>query len=196
MPNTYMTMSAGASAYTTISPAIMQPKLPQHYMETANLVMRPVTRKDTDEYALLFSDENVMRHVGLEAGQLYSREESEQIVADAVDAWSTRGWGRWSIFHRETDEFAGFCGYRSEDEKPELISMLHERFWGTGLAQEANQACLDYGFAHLGFTEVKSFCRPQNTRARGMLNKLDAEFLGMTDFHGVEGAAYRLLPQR
>ena len=98
------------------------------------------------------------------------------------------------MFDTETGEFVGFCGFRSEQEKPELICALHERFWGLELAAEAAEACLEYGYKSLGFTEVISFTRPNNRRARRVLDKLNAKFLNFMDFHGVEGAAYQLMP--
>jgi RimJ/RimL family protein N-acetyltransferase len=116
------------------------------------------------------------------------------IVEGAVTAWKTRGYGRWSVFDRETGEFAGFCGFRCEGGVPELLSVFHERFWGFGYTREAAQAALNYGFEKLGFSVVCSFARPQNRRARALLRKLGAEFIGYVDFYGVKGAAYRIRP--
>jgi RimJ/RimL family protein N-acetyltransferase len=187
-----MTQTAVSKA-STVNAALLSELNKDHLILTDDLLLRPIEIEDTADYALLLADANVMRFVGLEEGQVLSYDESTELVAGAVTAWTKRGWGRWSIFDSATGEFIGFCGYRCEDGMPELISIIHERYWGTGLAYEANRACLDYGFANLGFTEITSFTRPRNARARGLLAKLGAEFLAMVDFHGVEGAAYRLL---
>jgi len=189
-----MTMNNTAvSKASTVHVTLLAELNKDHIILTENLVLRPVEDVDAAEYATLLGDVNVMRYVGLEEGQVLSFDESVGIVAGAVKAWDTRGWGRWSIFDARTGEFIGFCGYRMEDGSPELISIVHERFWGTGVAHEANGACVAYGFTQLGFSEIISFTRPQNARARGLLAKLGAEFRGLIDFHGVEGAAYRLL---
>jgi ribosomal-protein-alanine N-acetyltransferase len=135
-----------------------------------------------------------MKFIGIEAGYIPSREEIEQLLDGAIKAWETRGYGRWSVFDQKTMEFIGFCGFRSEEGEPELIFALHEKFWGQGLAEEAANACLDYGFNKLGFTNVKAFTRPAHERARKVLDKLKAQFLNYVNFHGVEGAAYQLLP--
>jgi RimJ/RimL family protein N-acetyltransferase len=97
------------------------------------------------------------------------------------------------MFDRKTDEFIGFCGFRSEQGVPELICMLHERFWGQGITGEAATACIDYGYQSLGFTTIKAYTRPAHFRARRVLEKLDAEFVGYTNFHGVCGASYILV---
>jgi RimJ/RimL family protein N-acetyltransferase len=156
--------------------------------------MSPVNESDLIEYIELFSDPAVMRFVGIEAGYIPSYKEIEQIHNSAVQAWKTRGYGRWSIFDCKTKEFVGFCGFRSEQGSPELICMLHERFWGKGLAVEAAGACLSYGFESLAFTEVKAFTRPDHSRARRVLDKINAKFTSYVDFHGVEGAAYLIKP--
>lgn len=186
--------NAAISKASTVHASLLTELNKDHIILTENLLLRPVQETDAAEYAGLLGDVNVMRYVGLDEGQVLSYEESQAVVTGAVNAWKARGWGRWSIFDASTGEFIGFCGYRMEDGLPELISIVHERYWGTGAAHEANRECIRYGFAQLGFTGILSFTRPQNARARGLLRKLGAEYQGNIDFHGVEGAAYRLLP--
>ncbi len=170
------------------------PVLPDHQIRTARLRLRRVNEADLVNFIELFSDSAVMRFIGIEAGYVPSYKEIEQMHSGAVQVWKTRGYGRWSMFDAETGEFVGFCGFRSEQGKPELICALHERFWGLKLAAEAAGACLNYGYESLGFTEVKAFTRPNNRRARRVLDKLNAEFVNYVKFHGVEGAAYQLSP--
>ncbi len=165
----------------------------EHQIRTTRLYMRPVDDSDFIEYVELFSDQSVMEFIGIEAGYIPSYKEIEQLHKGAVEAWKTRGYGRWSMFDYKTREFVGFCGFRSEQGMPELICMLHEKFWGRGLATEAASAALSYGFESLYFTEVKAFTRPAHSRARRVMEKLDAEFISYIDFYGVEGAAYLLM---
>lgn len=165
-----------------------------HLLTTDRLVLRVVESSDLDHYIHLMTDPAVMRFIGLEEGKLPTDAEIGSIVDGAIDAWATRGYGRWSVFDRVTGEFVGFAGYRCEGGVPELIAIVHERFWGNGYASEAARAVLDYGFSTLGFSVVCSFTRPANERARTLLEKLGAEFVGYVDFHAVEGAAYRIHP--
>lgn len=166
----------------------------EHKIRTTHLYLRPVDESDLIDYIELFSNSAVIRFVVLEDGYVPSYKEIEQIHSSAVQAWKSRGYGRWSLFDSKTKEFVGFCGFRSEQGVPELICMLHERFWGRGLAVEAAKVCLGYGFESLGFTEVKAFTRPDHSRARRVMDKLDAEFTSYVDFHGVEGSAYLIKP--
>lgn len=163
-------------------------------INTKRLYLRAVSCNDFDRFVALFTEPAVMKFIGIEAGYIPSKEEIGQLLDGAIQAWETRGYGRWSLFDQKTSEFIGFCGFRSEQGMPELICMLHERFWGKGLAVEAARACLNYGFESIEFTEVKAFTRPGHKRARQVMNKLDAEFINYVDFHGVQGAAYLIKP--
>ncbi len=167
---------------------------PRHLLATERLTFRVVETGDFEHYHALMTDPEVMRYIGLDEGKIPTDEEIRTIVDGALTAWNTRGYGRWSVFERETNAFVGFCGFRCEGGVPELISVIHERYWGNGFAREALQAVLDYGFAGLGFSVVCAFTRPANERARLLLDKIGAEFLSNVDFHGVEGAAYRIRP--
>jgi len=183
-----------AAAITALSTADVVDA--EHQIDTDRLSMRAPRASDFEFYFELMSDPGVMRYVGLDQGKLPTAEEVNAIVDGAVNAWRTRGYGRWSVFDRVTGEFVGFSGFRCEGGVPELISIVHEKYWGNGYAREAAQAVLDYGFEKLGFTVVCSFVRPENERARRLLDKIGAEFTGTVDFHGVEGAAYRIKPGR
>jgi ribosomal-protein-alanine N-acetyltransferase len=156
--------------------------------------MRVLEVADFEHYHKIMTDAEVMRYIGLEAGKLPTADEVRSILDSAIDAWKIRGYGRWSVFDRVTDEFVGFAGFRCEGGVPELIAIVHERFWGNGYASEAAQAVLDYGFSMLAFKVVCAFTRPENERARLLLYKLNAESVGQVDFHGVNGSAYRIYP--
>jgi RimJ/RimL family protein N-acetyltransferase len=168
--------------------------IPRHQIRTTRIYMRPVCESDLVEYIELLSDPAVMRYVGFEAGSVPGFQQIAQLHSDAVKTWETRGFGRWSMFDYKSLEFMGFCGFRSDKGKPELICALREKFWGKGLAVEASAACLRYGFEMLGFSEVAAITRPEHERARKALDKLNADFLGVSDFYGVPAAAYQILP--
>jgi len=165
-----------------------------HRIECERLTLRVVALSDYEYFSGLLTDPVVMRYIGVEAGRIPSANEVKAHVQRAVGVWRTRGYGRWSAFDRETGDFVGFSGFRCEDGMPELVSIVHERYWGNGYATEAAAAVIDYGFKHLSFTEVCAYVRPENERARALLDRLGAEYIGIVDFHGVEGAAYSILP--
>jgi len=167
----------------------------QHLLETKNLRMRVVERSDLAHYVELLDDPEVLRYIGVEAGKPLSRREVEDIVEGAVKGWALRGYGRWTVFERASNDFVGFIGFRCEKGVPELLSVIKEKYWGSGYAFEGSKKCIDHGFKNLGFTEICAYARPENVRARAMLGRLDAVFEGIVNFHGVDGAKYVILPK-
>lgn len=162
-----------------------------HDLTVGDTDLRPVVLSDIDHYFPLLNDGRVMRYVGLHAGRLIPFDEVREIVNASVNGWVERDYGRWSMFCRLTGEFKGFVGFRNEGGTPEFICIVHERFWGSGVAFAAAKATLDHGFQVHRFAEVLAYCRPQHVRARRFLEKLDADFVREMNFHGVVGAEYR-----
>lgn len=167
----------------------------EHSLETTNLTMRAIEAGDVEDYVDLLTCPEVMKYVGVDAGAIPTMREITALVEGAVEGWKERGWGRWSIFENVSGEFVGFTGFRSEQGTPELISVVHERFWGKGYAFESSRRCIDYGFGDLGFSEIFAVSRPANARARSMVERLGGKLQGIIDFHGVEGAKYLFSPQ-
>ena len=54
----------------------------------------------------------------------------------------------------------------------EIAWRLARDYWGFGFATEAACAARDYGFAHLGFTQIVSFTVPANQRSRNVMERI------------------------
>ena len=163
----------------------------KHIIRTQRLHMRPIDYPDLDEYVALLSDPEVMKFIGLDTGKVLDRFEIMQMIDRAVEAWANRGWGRWSIFDHH-GEFIGFCGFRKEEDMPEILALIHQRFWDQNITTEAAFACIEYGRKVFGFGEIKAFAHPENLRSHRLLDKLGAIYEGDFDFHGIVGSKYTL----
>jgi RimJ/RimL family protein N-acetyltransferase len=129
--NTALATATAPSVFPKITGRISEST--KHEFKTTRLQMRPVNETDLNDFTALFTDQDVVRFIGIEAGTIPSAQEIGQLLNGAINAWVSRGYGRWAIFNCKTNEFVGFCGFRSEQGIPELICMLHKRFWGQGL---------------------------------------------------------------
>lgn len=77
----------------------------------------------------------------------------------------------------KSGEIIGTCGVRIEDLENQQASFgcaVGRPFWGKGLAYEASQRIIDYGFAELPVHRIYAETNSENTRARVL-----AEHLGM-----------------
>ena len=89
------------------------------------------------------------------------------------------GFGMWATIYKETGKFIGRCGLCPMDiegrEEIEVAYMLAKEYWGQGLATEAAQAILKYGFEQLDLSRLICVINPDN-RASSRV----AEKIGMT----------------
>lgn len=95
----------------------------------------------------------------------------------------------WPMFELATDRFVG-CGglrpYRLAEQIFELGFHLRPEFWGKGLATEAGETLISYGFKELGASAIFAGHHPDNTSSRNVLFKLGFEETG-TEFYEPTG---------
>jgi ribosomal-protein-alanine N-acetyltransferase len=95
--------------------------------------------------------------------------------------------------HQKTGTLIGICGLSlmNEPDEVEIGWWLTPSYWGKGLATEAAQAVMNYGFDHLKLTKIISIAQPANHRSIRVMEKLGMHFEKMsTDRHGIEVVYY------
>jgi RimJ/RimL family protein N-acetyltransferase len=118
------------------------------------------------------SDEEVMRYFPA----LMTREESEISMKRAQEHIDEHGWGIWVV--DVDDEFAGFTGLKTPRFEAsftpciEIGWRLARRFWGKGIAFEAAQSALVFGFNGLGLMEIVAFTALPNAPSRRLMDRL------------------------
>ena len=103
----------------------------------------------------------------------------------------------WPIFLLENGEHAGCAGLRPYDVGQHVYELgvhLRPKFWGQGLAVEAGEAVIDYGFGPMNASAIFAGHHPRNEMSRRFLLKL-----GFTYTHdelypptGLNHPSYRL----
>lgn len=101
--------------------------------------------------------------------------------------------GLWATIHKETGKFIGRCGllpWTIEDQyEVEVAYTLARDYWGQGLATEAAQAILQYGFDRLHLSRLVCLIDPDNSASQRV-----AEKIGMTLEKKVAGFAGDNIP--
>jgi RimJ/RimL family protein N-acetyltransferase len=151
-------------------------------IETPRLRLRRWLPDDFEPLAAMCADPRVMEFFP----SVLSREESEAMWNRIRSHWAQHGFGPWAM---EVDgEFAGALGLswvtRFETHFTPCVEIgyrLRPEFWGRGLATEAGQAALRYGFERLGLEEIVAFTIPANKRSRRVMEKLGLVFSGEFD---------------
>lgn len=174
------------------------------YIETERLIIKPYCLDDIDDLYKIYSDEKVM--VFIPEGVMtyawvrdlikwmvdycYENNTPENIIKFGV-----------SVVEKEKNKVIGWCGLGSLDCKPEDVEIfygLSYEYWGHGLATEAVNAMLNYGFNTIGLKRIIAVVNPDNYASRKVIEKNGMKYekiLNIDDIHysGYNGELYYAL---
>lgn len=141
-------------------------------IETDRLRLRTVVPADVEDLLHLHDDPIVARYMGQRDRAWY-----EWRVKASAEEWEERGHGFVVILDSGSGEFLGRTGlkYWPQFGETELGWVLRPEARGRGVASEATNAVLGWGFERLGFDYVTAMIRPDNAASIAV-----AERLGMT----------------
>ena len=132
-------------------------------METERLVIRKITRKDTDALLALMGKSEVM--YAWEHG--FDKKEVRQWVNRQFSRYRKDGCGYFALVLKDGGKLIGQAGLMKSvingNEAVELGYILDNAYWHNGYATEAARRCLRYAFEKLGLQEVYCSIRPENT---------------------------------
>jgi ribosomal-protein-alanine N-acetyltransferase len=120
--------------------------------------------------------------------QTLSREESDRKIDGYIADQAASGFCFWALQARETGAFAGYAGIKRINFNAHFTPAveigwgLPVSFWGRGLATEAANACLDYGFRTLHLPEIVAITAPGNWRSRAVMERIGMSYDPADDF--------------
>ncbi len=140
-------------------------------LETERLVLSPLVTGDVADLHRIFTQPGVRRYLLDDA--VVSREWTETEIASSQARFDAHGYGLWGV-RVQAGDLIGFAGYREFHEPPELQLLygLHPDYWGLGLATEAADAVIRYGFEQLGFDRIVASTDAPNTDSIRVLERL------------------------
>lgn len=138
---------------------------------TARLVLRAPRMDDFDAFAAFRASERT-RHVG----GPNSRAEAFAMFCALLGHWPLRGYGRWLVADRVTDEPLGIVGpyYPEGWPEPEIAWSVFDAGEGRGIAHEAALAARDWAARELGWQTPASLVARDNHRSAALARRLGA----------------------
>lgn len=138
-------------------------------IQTAHLTLRAPMPSDLDAYAA-FRASDRSRIIGGPD----DRAGAFNMLCSLVGHWHIRGYGRWMVADKATDEPLGVVGlYYPEDwPEPEIGWQVFDGAEGRGIAYEAAEASRRYAYDTLGWKTVASLILPTNTRSANLARRL------------------------
>ena len=104
-------------------------------------------------------------------------------LAGVVGQWQLRGYGRWMVADKITDEPCGIVGiYHPEDwPEPEIAWSIYGHAEGKGIAFEAAEASRRFAYETLGWTRIISLVLDDNPRSMALARRLGCTCGGVFD---------------
>lgn len=154
-------------------------------IETARLRLRPWREADKPGFHALVNTPAMMAHFGGPRPQA-----KHDAILDAQMAQQARyGHCMWAVEIAATGELAGVCGLRigghpntPVPEELEIGWRIGEAWWGQGIAREAAEASLAWGWANTDRPRIAAWTVIGNTRSWGLMERLGMRRRADLDF--------------
>lgn len=161
-------------------------------IETQRLILRRFTSDDLDAFASMNADPDVMRYIG--EGKPQSRAQTHLRLIAILDHWEQHGFGLCAVIDKATRSFIGFCGlqYLDNTSEIEVGYRLEKKFWGMGLATEAAEASLRYGFHELGLERIVGVVHPENVPSQSVIQKIGLRYVKEARFYNSDVEYYAI----
>ncbi len=167
-------------------------------LATDRFVLRAFREDDVPALTVLHSDPEVMRYLRTNGETELRPRQAWDYMAVQMGHWLLKGYGKWVLADRTTDELIGRVGYFDPPyEWPglELGWTLSRRVWGQGYATEAARLALDWGFETLRTDEIISAINPDNNASIRVAERLGQQYLRDDQLNGAPCRIYGLTRQ-
>ena len=136
-------------------------------LRTERLALEPVSHGHVEAFFAFLSDPQTLQfwHAPPHASIDETRTYIGQLIAGQSRAWAIVPNGR--------SDAVGLVYYLSDNGPVGMGYILHRDFWGRGIAREATEKVLGYGFGELGFDRIELWIDSANARSLALADRLD-----------------------
>lgn len=141
-------------------------------IETERLVLRQVTNNDAEDMLKYLSDQTVMEYYGLEPFKSIDDAVEEILWYQSILEESTGI--RWGITLKGQERVIGSCGFlnlAAQHYRSEIGFELSKDYWGQGIASEALEVVIKFGFEHLNLQRIQALIEPQNISSQKLVER-------------------------
>lgn len=163
------------------------------YLETDRLILRKICHEDANAILALASDAQVTKlTAALELIQTI--DDVHTLIDIMISRYESDLPARWAVVLKENNTVIGICGfvgYSSSFARAEIGYAFSSAYWGKGIATEAAQACIDYGFSCMNLNRIEGTCDIDNIGSARVLEKLGMHYEGTLKQHIWSKGAFR-----
>ena len=140
-------------------------------LETERLIMRAPEARDFEAYCEFMTS---ARTAGI--GGPRTRDRAFQEFCSLIGHWHIRGYGRWLVADKQTDEPLGVVGLMCPESwpEPEIAWSVFANAEGKGIAFEAAMRTREFAYQTLGWPRVVSCTMVDNHRSIALAKRMGA----------------------
>lgn len=174
--------------------------LPFINLETERLLLRQITPDDVQEVFELRSNPEIMKHIPRPL--VTKKEEALDHIQMIQEKIENNEGINWAITLKPDNKLLGIIGHyriKWEHYRSEIGYMLLPEAHGKGIATEAIQLMIDYGFKNMKMHSLEAIIDPENSASARVLEKngfvKEAHFKENEFFNGkfIDSAIYSLI---
>jgi len=146
-------------------------------LQIDGFTMRPLQLSDLPSFAAIWADPEVTRFLPSQGAPI-PKENTAKSLQSFIEHWQQRGYGIWAIVESGSSRMVGYCGLRYLDEmnEVEVLYGLAKAYWGQGIATQAAQATVAYGFNVANLDKLIAMALPDNLASRRVIEKAGLQY--------------------
>jgi RimJ/RimL family protein N-acetyltransferase len=159
---------------------------------TSRLILRAFTKEDVEPLHRILGEEDVLRY--FPNPNPPSQDQVGKLISSQLKHWAEHGYGWWAVEPRWENSLIGWSGlqFLPETKEVEVAYLLDKAFWGKGLASEAAQASLQFGFENFELESIVAIVHPENIASQRVIEKLGMSFVDQARYFGMDCYRYSI----
>ena len=160
-------------------------------LQTDRLLLRKLQVDDLQDIFEYACDPKVARYTTWQPHETV--EQSRDFLHHVLGLYEKGKVAPWGVEHKNDRKLIGTCGFLDwnlQHARAEIGYALSRRYWGRGLATEAVQAVIAFGFSRMALNRIQGRCEVENVASGRVMEKAGLKFEGLLREHEFSKGAY------
>lgn len=165
-------------------------------IKTSRLLLRHFTHNDADALYRLYSQPELFKYMSNQKPLL--RKETGAFINALALNWKQYHFGVWAVVDKKHKKVIGHCGLKFLEytEEVQIGYLLAKSYWGRGLATEAAEAALRFGFETAKLERIVAIAKHENIASRRVMEKLGMKYEKDAYYYNNDVVYYSITKER
>ncbi len=161
-------------------------------LQTVQVTLRPWNLEDAPRLLEIMQEAEIFKYFPPSTPP--TLEKAERYISHQLSHWQKYGYGHWAVTTPAEGQVVGWDGleFLPETQETEVAYLLSRSARGKGIATEAAQAAVDFGFRSAGLASIIGLVHPENGPSLRVLEKSGLRYIDNKVYFGMEMRRYRI----